>query len=172
MKKKYNLALMPLSKSREIINLSAKFSHIADQYLLGAQSLPHMTLYQFYFMENDIDQLWKNISLIWEKKSTEFSLEKFSCITSDDIFWVSLIPNKRELLFDMHAIIADILQLPIKKTFDPHVTLCNTKNKEYEKEVAKVATTYNTITDKFILGLGESDEIGQFIRLINRIDII
>jgi len=45
MKKKYNLALIPISKSDEVMALAKKFSTIADRYLPGDSSFPHITLY-------------------------------------------------------------------------------------------------------------------------------
>ena len=66
---------------------------------------------------------------------------------------------------------ANILQLPIKKTFDPHMTLISTKNKEYEKSAASVSDSYQPIADKFILSLGVSDDIGQLTNIIYRCDM-
>src|SRR3990167_11050710 len=169
MTKKYNLALIPVTKNNEVITLAKKLSPITDKYLLGEKSLPHVTLYQFQAEEEEIGSIWKQVIEVWKEKPIDLAFNKFSCITFDNtIFWVSLLPDKCDVLHKMHAVIANILKLPIKKMFDPHMTLINSKDKEYEKEVAKLSDLYKPITDTLILSLGMSDDIGQFINLIYR----
>lgn len=172
MTKKYNLALIPISKSDEAIMLARRFSSIADRYLLGDRSLPHVTLYQFQAEEREINPIWEKVCGLWEEKPIDLTFNKFSCITFDEnIFWVSLLPDNCDVLHKMHALIASILQLPIKKTFDPHMTLISTKNKEYEKAAALVFDSYKPIADNFILSLGVSDDIGQLTNIICRCDM-
>lgn len=169
MKKKYNLALVPTSKSEEFITLSQKFSNISDKYLLGNNSLSHVTLYQFEADEKEIRNIWKRTCEIWEEKSINLEFSKFSCITFDDkIYWVSLLPNNCDVLHKMHRVITEVIKLPIKKIFDPHLTLVSTKNKDYQKEAVKLSPSYTPITDIFILALGKTDEIGQFTEIIHR----
>ena len=169
MKKKYNLALIPMSENEEFINLSQQFSSIADKYLLGQHSLPHVTLYQFEFEEKEIENVWGKIIKEWQEKPINLEFSHFSFITFDNtIFWVSLLPKNIDPLHKMHNIIAKSILLPSKKSFDPHLTLMNTKNKSYEKEVDKLRHSYFPITDTFILSLGKCDEIGQFTEVIYR----
>src|SRR3990167_2068144 len=161
MKKKYNLVLIPVTKNNEVITLTQKLSPIADKYLLCEKSLPHVTLYQFQAEEEEIGSIWNQVMGAWKEKLIDLVFNKFSCITFDNtIFWVSLLPDKRDVLHKMHATIANVLKFPIKKTFDPHMTLINSKDKEYEQEVAKLSDSYTPITDTFILSLGVSDDIG------------
>lgn len=170
MLKKYNLALMPISKSNEVVSFAKKFSDLADQYLLGESSLPHVTIYQFEVEEKEIDGIWSRVSEIWKESPIDLEFKKFSCITFDNsTYWVSLLPNNCEKLYEMHALIADIINLPIKKTFDPHLTLISTKNKEYEKEVERLSSSYMPISDKFVLSLGMADEIGQLIEVAHKV---
>lgn len=167
MSKKYNLALIPIFKNDEVVTLSKKFSDIADKYLLGEKSLPHVTLYQFQAEENEINPIWEQVCGVWEKKPIDLAFNQFSCITfGSDIFWISLLPDNCEILNTMHGLIADILKLPIKKSFYPHMTLINTKDKEYEKKVAKLSGSYKPIADSFILSLGTADDIGQLTEVI------
>ena len=169
MKKKYNLALTPVSRDEEFINLSQKFLTIADKYLLGKNSLPHITLYQFEIEEEEIEHVWEKVNKEWEEKPIDVELSKFSCITFDNtIFWVSLLPSNTDILHEMHSEIATLINLPIKKSFDPHLTLINTKDKDYEKEVAKLSGSYVPTTDTFTLTLGKCDEIGQLTEIIHR----
>lgn len=155
-----------------MVALAKKFSNMADGYLLGEKSLSHVTLYQFQAEEKEIDYIWEKISGMWKEKPVYLAFNKFSCITFDnDIFWVSLLPDNCDILHKMHGFIASILKFPIKKSFDPHMTLINTKDKEYEKEVAKFSDLYKPITDTFILSMGISDDIGQLTEIVYRYDM-
>ncbi len=173
MKNKYNLALTPISKKEEFIKLSQQFSNIADKYSLGNNSLPHVTLYQFEADEKEIENIWKQTCEIWEEKPINLEFSKFSCITFDNAtYWVSLLPNNYDTLHKMHSIIANIIKLPIKKNFDPHVTLISTKNKDYEKKADEISQSYTPITDTFVLTIGKSDTVDQLTEIIHQHDKI
>lgn len=172
MEKKYNLALTPISKSAEVIELANKFSAIADKYLLHEKSLPHVTLYPFQMEDQEIEQFWMDVCKVWKAKTIDLEFKQFSCISFDNhTFWVSLLPNHCDTLHEMHATIAHILRLPVKKSFDPHMTLINSKNINYKQEVALIADSYAPIVDKFILSLGESDTIGQLTEIVYHYDV-
>lgn len=170
--KKYNLALLPMIKSEEVVNVSQSFSNMADKYLLGEHSLPHLTLYQFEIEESEVDNLWEKVREEWDEKSIDLVFEKFSCLTFDNnIYWVSLLPDHADILYEMHEKIADIINHPIKKYFDPHMTLISTKNKDYEKEVDKFSVHYKPVRDNFILKLGKCDDVGQFTDVVYQYDM-
>jgi hypothetical protein len=164
---KYNLALIPTSKQSSVVNCSNLLSTIADSYLLGAHSLPHLTLYQFHANKSDIKSIWENVCNNMNQRSVFLTFETFSCISFDqDTFWTSLLPDNVELLMKMHADIAGIIEQPVKNNYDPHMTLINTRNPSYEDLVHNLAKTYKPIRDTFVLALGVSDEIGQFVELL------
>jgi len=165
--KKYNLALIPISRSEEVIMLANKFSYLADSYLLCEKSLPHVTLYQFHAEESDISSTWKKTCQGWSHEPLKLVFTEFSCITFDNhIYWISLLPDNQDLLHQMHGYVANAISLPVKKSFDPHMTLINTKDKKYENEVAKFSSSYQPLIDNFILSLGVSDDIGQLQDII------
>lgn len=168
--KKYNFALIPISKNAEISLLANKFSYLmAANYLTGASSLPHVTLYQFHAEENDIHFMWEKVIQKWQYAPLNLIFNKLSCITYDkQTYWISLIPNHLDVLNKMHAYIAHVLSLPIKKSFDPHMTLLNTKNQKCEIDVAEF-TSYEPLSDTFMLSLGLSDEVGQLKEIIYKI---
>jgi len=173
MKRKYNLALIPLSKSKEFVDVAEKFSNIADKYLLGNNSHPHITLYQFEADENQIDNIWRKACDEWNHKLINLELATFSYITFDkDTYWISLLPKDSDILHEMHSIIAGILQLPTKQNYDPHLTLINTKNAVQKDEIEHLSKSFIPIVDSFKLAVGKSDNIGQFIDVIYRIDLI
>src|SRR6185312_16063450 len=117
--KKYNLALIPVSKSKEVISLANKFSQWADNYLLGEKSFPHVTLYQFYSEESDIPSTWEKTCQEWKYESLKLIFNEFSYITFDDhTYWVSLLPDNDDVLHKMHGYVANAISLPINKSFD------------------------------------------------------
>jgi hypothetical protein len=157
MTRKYNIALIPKSNNDAIVKCAQKFSTTSDQYQLGSHALPHVTLCQFEADENEID-----ISL-------EF--KNFSYITfNNTIFWISLIPDQRSVLDKMHQTVSNAINLTINKFYDPHMTLISTTDTEYKKKAGDVTKSYDSITDIFILSMGECDAIGQFTKLIYRIE--
>lgn len=169
---KYNLALIPVSKASDVIECAAQLSNLADKYLIGENSIPHVTLYQFEAEEKAIEDIWKQIEVAWSEKSIELEFKEFSCISFDGIiFWASLLPNKSDELHRMHRLIAQLLGKPIKEKFDPHMTLLSTKNKNYEKEVDVIKNSYKPVSDTFILSLGNSDDVGQLIKIIFKCSI-
>lgn len=85
MEKKYNLALMPILKSNEFIEVAQKFSGVSDKYLLGKNSFPHVTLYQFEAEEKEIDGIWQKVTDVWRQKPIDLELGEFSYITFDMI---------------------------------------------------------------------------------------
>lgn len=164
---KYNVALTPINENRSIINCAKNFSTIADQYLLGEKSLPHVTLYQFMADEHSIDNIWEKVCKALEQHFIDLSFRECSCITFDNsIFWVSLLPNNCDLLIKMHSSISSVIDKPIKNNYDPHMTLINTRDKNYENLVNEFSKSYIPIQDTFVLSLGKSDAIGQFTELL------
>lgn len=167
MKNQYNIVLIPLNKKNSFIKYSHYLSGIADTYLLGENSLPHVTIYQFQASESEIKSIWENACEKINQASLQLSFREFSCITFDKkIFWASLLPDNIDVLMKMHAIIADVVKQPVKANYDPHLTLINTKDSTYENLVNQLSERYSPIKDTFILALGRSDEIGQFTEVI------
>ncbi|MBX3710206.1 MAG: hypothetical protein KIT56_09520 [Gammaproteobacteria bacterium] len=129
--------------------------------------MPHVTLCQFQAEESTIRELWDKACNALTEHTISLELKDFSCISFDnEIFWVSLMPDHRTLLNDMHNVVSKIVNSPAKKSYDPHLTLINTKDSEYEKMADKLIKTYSPISDEFVLSIGECDEIGQFTKLL------
>lgn len=165
--KKYNIAYIPVSHIATIINLARHFSPIADRYLLGEHSLPHVTLYQFTMDDSEIENVWEKITFAFNETHIKLTFDEFSCITFDhETYWASLLPNNYDVLIKMHHLVANILKMPINNAYDPHMTLMNTKNKKYESEVEKLKAKYVPVTDIFTLALGECDAAGQLIKIL------
>lgn len=167
--KKYNLALLPQTKSRDVIQLAQHFSEFAHQYILGEHSLPHVTLYHFYYDENEINHLIQQAQSVWQESPIYLTFKTFSYLTLyKDVYWVSLIPDHLKKLHAMHAIIADLIHQPIKENFDPHMTLFNCENNAKDQDIKNHCHIYKTISDDFKLALGYCDEVGQFTEIIHQ----
>lgn len=164
---KYNIALVPSEKSQEIIELARLFSSISDSYLLGPSSLPHVTLYQFSADAETLDRYISKIKASNIGRSLALRFDEFSCISFDrQIYWASLMPDKVAELNEMHECVADLIGQPVKPNYDPHMTLMNTRQRDYESLVELVKCGYQPISDECILTIGESDAVGQYLRLI------
>lgn len=168
MLKKYNVALIPTSKRQDIIKLAQIFSDISGLYQLAEASLPHVTLCQFRAEENEIDSIWQKVCKMLPESSIDLEFKDFSCIALKNNFWVSLMPNQRTVLLEMHKIVTSAIKQPINELYDPHMTLINTIDGEYKKKVRQIKKSYTPIYDTFILSVGESDEVGQFIKLLKQ----
>lgn len=161
---KYNIALAPSEKSQEIIELARLFSSISDSYLLGPSSLPHVTLYQFSADAETLDRYISKIKASNIKRTLALRFDEFSCISFDQqVYWASLMPDKVAELNEMHECVADLIGHPVKSNYDPHMTLMNTRQRDYELIVEVVRRDYVPICDKFKLTIGESDDIGQYL---------
>jgi 2'-5' RNA ligase len=168
MKSRYIIALIPTTKAKQIVELSNKLSDIADRYLLGNSSIPHVTLYHFDAYEDDIKDIWVNVSSALTHEDIELVFDNFSCSTFDNVtFWALLLPNKVVTLSEMHEKVAEKIKCPIKNNYHPHMTLINSKNNCYEDKVNEIAEYYKTISDRFVLSLGRADEIGQYLEIIH-----
>lgn len=166
MLKKYNIALMPISKKEEIIQFAQHFSAISDEYQLGMHSLPHITLCHFHAEEKNIQAIWQRICQALPKQGIELTLTDFSCITFNGIiFWISLIPNQRSVLNTMHRIVATIVKEPVNAYYTPHMTLANTRDAQYGKKITEITKFYTALSDQFILSIGACDSIGQLTKL-------
>jgi len=167
MNNKYNIALLPVSQSKLAVEYAQKFSLISHRYLLGASSMPHVTLYQFYANEAELQNIWNNVGQLLEPKSIILSLDGFRSLTYDDsLYWASLMPNNHEGLHSMHAIVAKAINKPVYDNYDPHMTLMNTNNKDCEKIVNDMLKSYKPFQDRFIPALGKCDDMGQFTEVV------
>ena len=165
--KKYNIAFIPQSKNNDIVKLISKFNVNFGEYKLGKNSNSHVTLLHFYMDENKIERAWFNIRSLFSTAEVTLSFYNYSYLTFDErIFWISLLPDKKNFLNKMHLEICDFLQIKHRPIFDPHMTLFCTDQKIHEGMLLELTTHQALITDNFILSLGESDDIGQLTKII------
>jgi 2'-5' RNA ligase len=80
----------------------------------------------------------------------------------------SLMPYQHSALNKMHQIVANAVNIPANQSYDPHMTLINTKNAEYKNRADDLAQSYVPIVDAFVLSIGECDEAGQFSKVLHK----
>lgn len=166
MKKRYNIALVPVDHSQQLIDLSKNFISLANNYLLGEKSLPHLTLCQFFANEVELVSIWEQVSNILDPHVIDLVFTQFSFVSADNYYWVSLRPDSCNELVKMHYTVASVIKNPINRSYeqyDPHITLFNTKDENYEEKVKQIIHAPPTFTDAFVPLLGESDDVGQLL---------
>lgn len=167
MKNKYNIALLPSTQSQAVIQYAQFLAPLADHYRLGENSLPHLTLCQFYMEDKRLPWLWEIVQSKLDLTAIELTFLSVSCKTFDNCtYWAALLPDKEDILLDMHNKVAELIKDPINKPYEPHMTLINTKDKRYESRVIDLEKRYQAIKDKFILSIGHCDEVGQFTKVL------
>ncbi len=166
---RYNIALIPLTQGVRIIKLAKKFAGISESYLLGNKSFSHVTLCQFMQTESALEELWKKVSNALKPHFIELEFREFSFFENPHVYWISLKPDKIEVLKKMHSTVAKIIRKPLGRSFkmyDAHMTLVNTVHKDFLSLAKAVEKNYIPIKDTFYLALGKSDEVGQFKEII------
>jgi hypothetical protein len=162
MKNRYNLALVPLTKSDELRIFAKNFYPIALNYRMGDTSIPHITLCQFMAAENELAAIWAAARKIYGDKPMHIKLKEVCCLSVPGFNAVSLMPDNEDALTTLHYSIAKLVEVRMSKCFDeydPHLTVINTDKTNFETYVKGFA--YETIEDDFKLVLGLSDDVGQ-----------
>jgi 2'-5' RNA ligase len=163
MKNRYNIALIPSTKSNEFIDLAKNFYPIAGKYKLGTDSHPHITLCQFMATEEEAKSYWKKVFDSSIEHTIRLSLIGIESFTTDSTNWIFLRPNRLMHLMKMHCIVADIIDTRIGRCFeeyDAHMTLVNTDKENYEASL--ISQSFKPIEDEFQISLAETDDMGQF----------
>lgn len=170
---RYNIALLPKTKSQEFINLAAPLSTQAD-YLLGPNSYPHITLAQFN-VENDynLDAIWQEVVKIQNESGIERRNIYFNQVyakVDGNYVWLGLLIKNNVVCQQLHEKIATALQQMnitcLNASFDqymPHLTLARTTDLAISDSFTAMNVNYNNL---FYLALGVSDEKGQLIKII------
>ena len=174
---RYNIALLPKIHHNTLLQLASTFHdnpHI--DYLLGEHSLPHITLVQFRTDAASINDIWINVQTFlhqiqFHTITLELSgLDGYISPTQPDYIWLQLLPNEIHALRDLHKNIVQILKeknlIPLNRSLDhyePHLTLIHTPNFSHLTSNKSMIT----LSDTFYLALGESDEMGQFKKIIH-----
>ena len=165
MLKKYNIALLPKRKNEKIIELSEQFDLNFYDYKLGKKSYAHLTIIQFYADNFQVEKKWLALCEQYKMHEIELIFQFFSIFTLDSqVFWLSILPDKIKILYEIHRSVCSILKLSENKLYDPHVTLFSTKDRRLNLILESFPSFL--VSDYFVLSIGECDEAGQFTKLI------
>ena len=164
--KKYNIVFYPTTKVADLTAVAQQFKSFSDKYLLKEDAFPHVTLYQFEAEESAISGIWNKAQENFSQKSIHLKLATLNSAYINNRCWLSLIPDNIQRLHELHAEVAVLLNSPVRTGFDPHLTLINSLQKDYEPAMNKFSETFASMEDEFTLALGESDQIGQLRRVI------
>lgn len=169
MKNRYNIALLPLTVSDQVIQLADHIKFLADDYVLGKHSYPHVTIGQFMLEESRIEAIWQQVRHAVSTHQVDLIFKTVSCMVGNRHSWVSLLPDACDTLITMHYIIGRLIRNPINKAFndyEPHMTLINSINPVDQQVVEEHVKFALPIKDRFILTLGRSDSVGQYQDII------
>lgn len=173
----YNLAFMPINNSKIFTQL-AHDTTIAikpGDYLLGPASLPHVSICHFMMEETHIETIWKRVQeLAIPTQSFTFSTRRSKIYLPDayrDVTEcsVSLIPNHKDVLMEIHLQIANIIQKPLNAAFadyDPHLTLFSSYDIKGCEQLNHTPDLRPPLEDTFAIALGTIDRIGQVTRVL------
>ncbi len=176
MLQKYNIAFIPSSNLEQFIQYAKELSQAAssDKYLLGAESIPHVSLCHFEIASNKIEEVWGMVSALElpqlhltfrEKRSKSHT----NHLKWGDICWVSLIPDHIERLTEIHFEIAKIIKKPLNTAFskyDPHLTLFNSHAEASCALLNHVPQVDPPLEEKFNVALGLIDDVGQVTKIL------
>ena len=168
----YNLAFMPINNSKEFTQLAQDMSKDVKLggYLLGPESLPHVSVCHFIMDETHIAEIWAQIqrlaipllSLKFSKIRTKiYSPDSYCNVTQCG---VSLVPNNVDLLTKIHLMIVEIIENPLNASFsnyDPHLTLFNSYDIDGCQHFNYMDDNHLLLEDDFVIALGSIDRIGQ-----------
>lgn len=162
---KYNLAFIPKLKSKEFISLTEQYTDFHHNYILGKNSIPHVTVCQFYCEVEHLEVLCKRICIELPDKKIDLLFKTVSHLTFDGrIYWLSLLPENTEQLHRIFNTVSKFI-VPLRMdAYDPHLTLFN-----YSSSVINLSQFLNTqinISDEFELAVGRSDDVGQLMNVI------
>lgn len=168
--KKYIIAYTPCQNYDTFLGLTYGKISCSEGYCIGENSIPHITLSQFYAEPEALTDIWNSVTRETNHHVIEVNFNEYSYLTFDGrVYWLSLLPSQTEELFEMHNTVSQYVDSIRKDIYDPHLTLFNflehsflTKRETLESDVS--------IREKFVLSLGECDSFGQLTKIISSCD--
>jgi 2'-5' RNA ligase len=167
------IALLAELPNLFIEEAQAQFSRIAEGYLLSNDSLPHVTLAQFYLdNENELKKIWDEL----QTQVVTMPQPRFTGIgftqKAKNLWGVSLSVARDSELLNLHCVVVDALQKhtiqPLndsKELYRPHLTLARIR----EPKLDNFNVTLLQATP-FVFALGQADENGQYLKSIFKRD--
>ncbi|MBS0185195.1 MAG: hypothetical protein JSS34_02415 [Proteobacteria bacterium] len=164
--KRYNIALLALEKAPYIQEAQKLFSKNYKNYILGDESLPHITLCQFYAEDGALEGILKDVKKIKAWPSVNFTGISFQKEKNTPFWWAELSVLCEASLLNFQSHIMSLLKqyktVPLnlpENLYRPHLTLARVTSLKIK------AIHEDLLTQRpFTLALGESDFFGQFVK--------
>jgi 2'-5' RNA ligase len=165
---RYNIALLAEVPDPFIQEAQKHYSAHSDGYLLSDNSLPHITLAQFYVHNTDIVlEIWNKIqhSIVTTPKPKFIGIGLIK--KAKHLWGLSLSVARSTDLVAAHKIVVEILQQHTiqcisnsGEQYRPHLTLARIKE-------ANIVNFNDRLLEDtpFVLTLGQADENGQFLNI-------
>lgn len=168
---RYIIALLAQYPNFFIQEAQKEFAGKHETYLLSENSLPHITLAQFNLENPELlskiwDELHNKIVHIPQPKFLGLNFSK----KSKNLWGVSLTVERSIDLVRLHNLVVGMLvQYNVKclnqteESYRPHLTLARIKE-------LKIESFNDKLLDEapFVLAIGQSDQNGQFLKVIFR----
>lgn len=170
-KEKYNIALISTGHPEAYIELANIFFKENSQgYLLGQNSFPHITLCQFMSDRSILPFIIVELEKVDRNPPIHLTGLRFSNKYNSNLWAASLSVERTSALMNLLQCVVDILYhhnlVPLNPTEDlytHHLTLAGVNGiqvKNFSKDIF--------MDDLFNLALGESDELGQFTKILHQ----
>jgi hypothetical protein len=164
--KKYNIALIPKCRVDAFVSLVEKERFYTHGYCIGKDSIPHITICQFFFDAAFIKNIWHNICSWMNGSIVNLSFSQYSHLTFDgNIYWISLIPDDVGILLGFFQVVSEYVVSIREDQYDPHLTLFN-YSKKNSNFIQKTLGKKIFIEDQFELVMGSCDEFGQLKKVL------
>ena len=160
--KRYIIALH-VNEEKPLIEFAEKhFASVAENYLLGKDSHPHITLVQFYATEVDYAKIVYFLETITTRPKPTILGMQFGYDSKDkEVLWAGLIVKRDEPLVGLHEQLVKFLTrhnipclIPTNELYAPHITLARIRTNT-------IASSRFEPTPNFNLVIGIGDEFGQ-----------
>lgn len=168
---RFNIALLPANKEfiAENIRLAQEnFADQADQYLLGENAWPHITLCQFDSEQEKVSDIWTAVKhLLVEPIS--INLGPFYISLDEDIYWVGLATLRTHELFSLQLAVNEVLNgFGIKSrtphsTYFPHITWARCPAVKIPQLKTLPQFNWWQASYEFYLSLGATSEYGVYL---------
>jgi hypothetical protein len=176
MLQKYNIVFTPDQNLKQFIQYAEKLSQDIppDKYLLGVNSIPHVSLCQFELESDRIEDVWgKVIALKPPALRMTFAERRSKSYPGHPkwggVCWVSLMPDHIDQLTKIHLEIANIIKKPLNAAFseyDPHLTLFNSLAEESCAFLNRMPKVDPPLAEDFNVALGLIDDLGQVTEIL------
>ncbi len=167
-KTKFIVAMLASDPNFFVTYAQKNFAEIANGYLLSQHAKPHVTLVQFYGMEDDYLAVTEFLKTITKRPQPIFTKNEFGLDDDPDFQWAGLSVASEDSLVGLHNALVNLLKARginvlnrPRGLYEPHLTFARiiAPKVEFRKPIIPVV--------RFDLAIGLADKLGQFVQVLN-----